>query len=214
MCEYTDTNIAPNSQGVCALGLQAEHAEKVQIKTFGSDNVTTKTVEVVKLAISPKSGSTIQLMFFRVPMICEPLSCQQIAYTKEKYSHLSDLDLADSSRVGDELEVDALIGSNNYWQLVTRQVIQGQSEPTAINTHLGWVLSSPVSGNVGLCNQNFNHSMLIQSSDASSSLDSVQKKSFWELESLGIKSVEPSVYSTFEKAITFKDGRYKVRLPW
>ena len=97
---------------------------------------------------------------------------------------------------------------------MTRQVIQGQSEPTAINTHLGWVLSSPVSGNVGLCNQNFNHSMLIQSSDASSSLDSVQKKSFWELESLGIKSVEPSVYSTFEKAITFKDGRYKVRLPW
>ena len=76
-----------------------------------------------------------------------------------------DLDLADSSRVGDELEVDALIGSNNYWQLVTGQVIQGQSGPTAINTYLGWVLSDPVSGNVGLCNQtpitqcSFNHQM-------------------------------------------------------
>lgn len=171
-----------------ALGLQAEHTEKVQIKTFGSDNVTTKTVEVVKLAISLKTGNTIQLMFSTVLMICEPLSCQPIAYTKEKYSHLSDLDLADSSRVGDELEIDALIGSDNYWQLVTGQIIHGKTGPTAINTHLGWVLSGPVSSDTGLSDLNSNHSLLIQSSDASS-LDSVLK-SFWELESLGIKPVE------------------------
>jgi len=193
------------TQGVRdALGLQAEHTERVQIKTFGSDNVTLKTVEVVKLAISLKTGNTIQLMFFTVPMICEPLSCQPIAYTEEKYNHLSDLDLADSSRVGDKLEVDALIGSDNYWQLVTGQIIHGKSGPTAINTHLGWVLSVPVSSDANLSNLNFNYSLLIQSSDVSSqSLDSVLK-SFWELESLGIKPVESSVYDTFEKSVTFR----------
>lgn len=35
-----------------ALGLQPEHVEQVQIKTFGSDATTTQTVEVVRVAIS------------------------------------------------------------------------------------------------------------------------------------------------------------------
>jgi len=78
------------------------------------------------------------------------LSCQPIAYTKEKYENLADLHLPNFSRVGDELEVDALIGSDHYWQLVTGQVMHGQSRPTAINTHLGWVLSGPVYGAANL----------------------------------------------------------------
>jgi len=51
-----------------ALGLQAECTEKVQIRTFSSDNVAMKTVEVVKLAISLNTGNTMQLMS-TVPMI-------------------------------------------------------------------------------------------------------------------------------------------------
>ena len=96
-----------------------------------------QTVDVVRLAIPLKTGTTIHFMFSIVPLIC--LSCQPIAYTKEKYHHLSNLGLADFSRVGDELQVDDLIGSDHYWQLVTGQVIQGQNGPTAINTHLGWL---------------------------------------------------------------------------
>jgi len=53
-----------------------------------------QTVEVVRLAIPFKIGTVIHLTFSIVPLICEPLSCQLIAYTKEKY-HLSDLDLAE-----------------------------------------------------------------------------------------------------------------------
>lgn len=53
------------------------------------------------------------MMFSTIPLICEPLSCQPIAYTKEKYSHLANLDLASFSRVGDELQIDALIGSDH-----------------------------------------------------------------------------------------------------
>ena len=36
-----------------------------------------------------------------------------------KYRHLAELDLADFYRVGDELQIDALIGSDHYWQLVS-----------------------------------------------------------------------------------------------
>ena len=153
-----------------------------------------QTLEVVRVAIPLKTGTTIRFMFSTVPLICESLSCQPIAYTKEKYHHLLNLDLADFSRVGDELQVDALIGSDHYWQMVTGQVIQG---PTMINSHLAWVLSSPVCSEANLHNL-----LLIQSSDTSS-LDSVLK-SFWELKSLGIKSVEPSVHEAFKESVNLK----------
>ena len=115
----------------------------MQIKTFGSEAIMMQTVEVVRLAVPLKIRTTIQLLFSTVLLICEPFTCQPIAYTKEKYDHLADLDLADFSRVGNDLEVDAMIDSDHYWQLVTGQVIHGQSGPTAINTNLGWVLSGP-----------------------------------------------------------------------
>ena len=60
------------------------------------------------------------------------INCQPITYTKEKYKHLADLNLADLSRVGDELKIDILIGADHYWQMVTGQVIHGQSRTTAI----------------------------------------------------------------------------------
>jgi len=194
------------------LGLQPEHSEQVQIKTFSSNSTAMQTVEMVRLAIPLKPGTTIHLMFSIVPLICEPLSCLPIAYTKEKYRHLSDLYLADFSRVGDELHVDPLIGSDHYLQLVTGEVIHGKSGPTAINTYLGWVLSGPVCSEVNAHNSNSYHSLSIQFSEASS-LDCVLK-SFWELESLGIKSVEPSVHEGFKESVVFRDGRYEITLPW
>ena len=103
-------------------------------------------MEVVRVAISLRTGDTTHVMFSVVPLICELLSCQPIIYTKAKYSHIADLDLADLSQVGDELQIDALIGSDHYWQLVTGKVIQKENSPTAIHTHLGWVLSGPVRG--------------------------------------------------------------------
>jgi len=195
-----------------ALGLQPENTERVQIKTFGSESTMLQTVEVVRLAVPLKTGTTIQLILSTVPLICEPLSCQPIAYTKERYEHLADLDLADFSRVGDELQVDALIGSDHYWQLVTGEVIHGQSGPTAIHTHLGWVLSGPVCAAANVHNLHSSYSLLNQSS-STNSMDSLLK-SFWELESLGIKPVEPSVHDTFKQSIKFEGGRYQVSLPW
>ena len=43
------------------------------------------------------------------------------------------------------LELDILIGSDQCWELVTGETQSEISEPVAINTKLGWVLSSVVS---------------------------------------------------------------------
>jgi len=186
--------------------------EEVHIRTFGSDTTRAQTVELVTVAVSPIEGSSIPILFSTVPFICEPLSYQPVAYTKQCYSHLANLELADPSRVGEELQIDALIGSDHYWQLVTGQTIQGDSGPTAIHTRLGWVLSGPVCCGTKLNNSYLSHSMMIHSSD-SPSLDNVLKD-FWELESLGIKPDEPSVYDEFKNSIQLKDSRYIVSLPW
>ena len=44
----------------------------------------------------------------------------------------------------EEATIDILIGSDQYWQLVTGEVVKSKSGPTAMNTKLGWVLSGPV----------------------------------------------------------------------
>lgn len=184
----------------------------MHIRTFVSDSTRSQTVEMLTVAVSPNKESSIPMLFSTVPFICEPLSYQPVAYTKQCYNHLANLDLADPSRVGEELQIDALIGSDHYWQLVTGEIIQGDSGPTAIHTHLGWVLSGPVSCGAESNNSYLSHLMLIQSSDPPR-LDNLLKK-FCELESLGINSDESSVYDEFKNSVQLKDNRYEVSLPW
>ena len=175
--------------------------------------------ELTSVAISLKTGNSIRVLFSTVPSICEPVSCQPIAYTREKYRHVADLGLADFSRVGDELQIDGLIGSDHYWQLVTEKVIQAEGGPTAIHTHLGWVLSGPVCGTTdqaGVVRSPTDHTMHISTMQLHDTQPDLNKtlQAFWELESLGIKLEEPSVYEEFKKTISFKDSHYEIRLPW
>ena len=39
-------------------------------------------------------------------------------------------------------------------------------------------------------------------------------RTFWELESIGIKQEENSVLETFKETVIFKNQRYEVGLPW
>ena len=72
-----------------------------------------------------------------VPFICNPLTSQPIDHSKQSYGHLVGLELADSAEVSDVLEIDLLIRSDSYWDLVTGQVVKGDSRPTAIQTRVG-----------------------------------------------------------------------------
>ena len=102
-----------------ALGLESEGAKEVQIRTFGSDSTTLQTVEMIRVAISHKNDEPVHVLFSSVSLICEPLS---LLTTR----HLANLDLADFSQAGDELQIDTLIGSDHYWQLMTGKVIQAE----------------------------------------------------------------------------------------
>ena len=116
------------------------------IKTFGSENHTRQTCDVVKLGINLRDGSNMQMSFLSVPLICEPLSNQPIALAASSWNRLAPLQLADYSQGDVPLEIDILIGSDQYWKLVTGEMINQCNGPTAVRTRLGWVLSGPVEG--------------------------------------------------------------------
>ena len=118
--------------------------ETMLIKTFGSENCSTQLCEVVELEVSPQIGGSLKMSFLSVPLICEPISGQSIPYAVSTYKELASLEFSDYSQGDSSLKVDILIGLDQYWKLVTGEVIRCLNGPTAVHTRLGWVLSRPV----------------------------------------------------------------------
>ena len=116
------------------------------IKMFGSVGGETRTCDVVRIAVKTNNGMHLYLQLLVVPLICELLTGQLIICAGERFLHLSGLELADNSMSGDTLVIYVLVGSDYYWEFVTRRVVHKRSGPTDTKTRLGWVLSGPVPG--------------------------------------------------------------------
>ncbi len=105
-----------------------------------------------------------------------------------------------------------------YCSLVTGEVVRSDSGsgPVALNTKLGYVLSGPVQGascaNESTVNLSETHILKVTSEVVQENTLHQDIKTFWDLESLGIKSNEPAVYDKFLDDITFDGVRYVVRL--
>ena len=117
--------------------------------------------------------------------------------------------------------MDILIGSDQYWRMVTGEVKRGESGPTALHTRLGWVLSGPIESSthdhdpsVNLVSSTHVLRCATEPSQPQNNDLTGELKRFWDLESLGISSSEQSVHSQFINSISFKHGRYEVHLPW
>ena len=199
-----------------ALALTPAGEQRMSILTFGSNRRNTQTCQMVKVSMRTREGPDKEMELFSVPLICEPLVTQPISFCKDKYDHLAQLELADYSDGASEMEVDVLIGSDYYWEFATGRMSRGQSGPVAIHTRLGWTLSGPVpstemeQSSVSLITT---HTLRVDSTQLTNALDNTLQ-SFWELESLGIKDSELSVFEKFKQNIVFNGSRYEVSLPW
>ena len=200
------------------LNLPAESSQRISIKTFGSTKENSQCVDVVRLCVATDQGEGVELSAFVVPIICDPLQSQSIAQATQTYAHLSGLKLADQGTYEDEVEVDILVGSDQYWSLVSGRVVRGEHGPTAIETKLGWVLSGPIPEGIQVDSQQSNLVTTHVLKTAVNPIDVTNEtldgnlRTFWELESLGIKP--KTLYEEFQEQISFKDNRYEVHLPW
>ena len=59
---------------------------------------------------------------------------------------MANLELADPGEHSGELNIDILVGSDHYWDVVTGRVIRGSDGPVGTDTRFGWVLSGPIQG--------------------------------------------------------------------
>ena len=70
-----------------------------------------------------------QLMLFTIPTICELIACQPISTCCSNFDHLAKINHVDSVNSCGSLEVDILIGSYQYWELVTGETQRGSCGP-------------------------------------------------------------------------------------
>ena len=200
-----------------ALALKPCSQQTMSIMTFGSDKQKTQACDLVKVAVSTRDGGDQELELFTVPFICQPLTAQPIDLCASKYQHLTDLDLADSSSGEPTMDVDLLIGSNYYWDLTTGETRRGENGPVAIHTRLGWVLSGTAPSTEDQQSATSlltTHVLRVDTSPQDSDNLEHVLRSFWELESMGVRETEDSVLDEFTQTIHFKEGRYEVTLPW
>lgn len=110
--------------------------------------------------------------------------------------------------------ISLLIGTDNYWNLVTGRIERLDQHLVALETEIGWSIQGRVSEG---CNTTVSMNFVLDEKDTCFDL-----KRFWELENLGIENSKTNssdtedneILNSFNDSIRFIDGRYKVKLPW
>ena len=202
-----------------ALGLKEEQKEMLLVKAFAAEEGRLQVCSVVSLSVETKAGSDMLLSLLTIPTICGPITGQPITCAIDCFPHLTGLELADSGDLNECLEIGILIGVDQYWEVVTGEIVRGRSGPVAMQTCFGWVLSGPVPGVVAeshMTCSSISHVLTVQTHSSQQELVLLEKKlqAFWDLDTLGIKEGEESVYENFLEDVSFCGGRYCVRLPW
>ena len=193
------------------LNIAPDGEQQLSIAVFGSARGTPKVCPIVNTGILLKGHPSITVSLFVVPIICDPLISQP--WTSQN-PHLNRLELADWAYQESTLEVDILIGSDYYWELVTGEVSKSICGPTAIHTKLGWVFSGPIAvGDLNQCSTNLVTTHVLRVDTQPDPLDD-RLRAFWELKSLGIQPNEKPMCDDSSSNIKFREGRYEVSLPW
>ncbi|RWR99520.1 uncharacterized protein B4U79_08668, partial [Dinothrombium tinctorium] len=126
-----------------------------------------------------------------------------------------DLKLADFNHFKcEEKDISILIGADYYWKVVTGKCERISSTLVAMETKFGWCLHGPINS------VNFVGATNVMKVSIDEEISN-RLKSFWEIESIGIKEPKPSiskkdenVMKEFENSTRKVEGRYEVALPW
>jgi len=124
------------------------------------------------------------------------------------YVHLAGLELADDSECQDKdsSSIDVLIGSDHYWKLVTGEIHQGEQDPVAIRSKLGWLLSGSMDSSHGVGLTHINLTLTKECIPKSHEPLQDVLCTFWETESIVITKFNQGDSERFLTQIRFQDG--------
>ena len=167
---------------------------------------------------NPRKGCTLYLTGFAVPTICVPLTSYKREMVEKAFPDLTELDICDVQTSNGDAEIDVLIGSDYYWSVVGDENRRGKSEGlVAVNSKLGWLLSGPLKHEEIIDKDTavsaHNMIVVLDEKEEEKKLN-VQVEKFWDLDTLGIKNNEISVYDKCIEEIRLVNNRYEVRYPF
>ena len=136
----------------------------------------------------------------------------------ETFSHLKNLSLADPPGGTLGSQINILIGLDFFAALIGSKVIKGLAhEPVAQESVFGYLLCGRSFSTSNTPSSKKSKSYLLVSESKGDAL-SEELKSFWTIENIGIDSSdnlstsEHPVFKDLKNSVTFKNGRYEVRL--
>ena len=203
-----------------SLGLETVSKQSLLVKTFGNEYPKLMSCDLVQVSITATDGLELYVNAFSVPVICSPISNQAVELAVKQYPHLRGLNLADNSSPSNEVDIDILIGADFYWNFVSNESRRGeQPGPVALLTRLGWVLSGPIDNYCEEVRSTTNfaatHVLRVDATavqDVQNTNMTEQLKKYWDLESIGVRGDESSVYDKFAKEVRFNGERYEAKL--
>jgi hypothetical protein len=126
------------------LGLVPIRTETLNLNTFGDDHFKKRRCDIVQLSLKGNSGNR------KITALCFPNLCSPLTTTIDLSlsPHLQDLQLSDlnilEGRQSDS-SIDILIGADYYFDILTGEMVRGESGPVAVNSDFGWVVTGPTS---------------------------------------------------------------------
>ena len=201
------------------LKLKPVKNETLNLNTFGNSKFRKQNCDLVELHLEDRDHGIITIKALSFPVICSSLPSR---INIEEFVHLDGLDLAENFKPDANEEIDVLIGSNYYWEIVLGEMRKGESGPVAVSSRLGWLLSGPLHDSANPTDVLSNLIISGKSElghngayDEEQDLVGTLKK-FWECESISIHLSEDAVQSEeeFTKYVYRRGERYEVRLPW
>ena len=206
------------------LQLKPIRRERLNLNTFGNEQFNKRRCDLVNVKLQVKRGEEIEISALSFPAICSPL---QVPVEVDKYPHLQDLDLADACSSEQSSDVDMLIGSDYYWDVIIGDLKRGGNGPVAVSSKFGSLLSGPMKSKRGedgytvtnLAIEGLRKVELIseQHTDEHDSELDKDLRLFWDTEAIGIMEEAESISSQqcfVDLKFDWTQGRYQVSLPW
>lgn len=114
--------------------------ETLNLNTFGNNRYTKQQCDIITLSLCGKEDVRISALCFL--KIFSPLATN---LDISRYPHLQGLDFADVNIVdGSCPAINILIVSEYYFEILTGEIVRGDSGLVAVNSKFGWVESGPM----------------------------------------------------------------------
>ena len=204
------------------LQLKPIKQERIVLNTFGNNSFQRRECEQIQVRLQGKYEEDVVITAASFPTICSPL---QTMVEVNQYQHLQGLELADCNYSDHDTSgnnIDMLIGSDFYWDVVIGDLVRAEKGPVAVSSKFGWLLSGPMKVNQSKGDFVISNIIIegtepeeVQGSSDTDVVEALQR--FWDTENIGINEASPGeALDNFPPSITFdwNQERYRICLEW